>query len=344
LDGGVRVWIDMSNSPHPLLFGPIAKVLERDGHEVLVTTRDNAQTRQLTLERWPRAAVVGGSSPARRAPKAAAIGKRVIGLRRWAITAKPDLAFSHNSYAQILAARSLGIRTVTAMDYEHQPINHLAFRLANRVVLPEAFPADSARHQGARQGKSRRFRGFKEEIYLGEFEPRREALSEAGLADNDRTLVVARTPPTGATYHRFENPVFDRLLEGLKQDDGCVCVLLARTPEQRVALRDRVGANFVVPERAVDSRSLVHQADLFVGAGGTMAREAALMGIPTVSLYAGRRPAADVELERRGDLRVARSYEEVGPIARRTAEPRTPVQLSIRAKEVTDAFLMAALG
>lgn len=341
----MRVWIDLGNSPHPLLFEPVAAALERDGHEVAITARDNAQTRELTLERWPEAAVVGGPSPANRAGKAAAIGRRVARLRRWAATERPELALSHNSYAQILAARSLAIRAVTAMDYEHQPVNHLAFRLAHRVVLPEAFPAELAARQGARHGKLRRYAGFKEEIYLGDFEPDPGVARGLGIdATEGRVLVVARTPPSGATYHRFGNPAFEALVDELERRDDCVAVLLPRNAEQGAALRERAAPNLVVPERAVDSRSLIHGADLFVGAGGTMTREAALLGTPTVSLYAGKRPAVEVELERRGALRLAASVAQVGPIARRETEPRTPAELRARAAGALDGFLAAALG
>jgi hypothetical protein len=51
-----------------------------------------------------------------------------IGSRAWALAAgrakrKFDLAISHNSYSQILAARVFGLKTITMMDYEHQPAN-----------------------------------------------------------------------------------------------------------------------------------------------------------------------------------------------------------------------------
>lgn len=340
----MRIWIDFSNSPHPLLFEPVIEALERDGHNVLITARDNAQTRDLTIRRWPDATVIGGSSPPGRAGKAAAIGTRVAGLRRWAAVARPELALSHNSYAQILAARSRGVRTVTAMDYEHQPINHLAFRLAHRVVLPDAFPDSLARRQGAR-AKLRRYTGFKEEIYLAGRELDLGAPERLGIEPDGRVLVVARTPPSGATYHRFGNPLFEDLIGELRRREDCVAVVLPRSAEQREALLARPAQNLVIPERTVDSRSLIHAADLFVGAGGTMTREAALLGVPTVSLYAGRRPAVDRALERRGDLCIAETIEQIVPLlAPRTAPPRSADELRARSRIVLAAFLAASLG
>lgn len=47
---GVRVWIDLTNSPHVLVMRPVIELLREDGHEVRVTARDFAQTLGL-LER-----------------------------------------------------------------------------------------------------------------------------------------------------------------------------------------------------------------------------------------------------------------------------------------------------
>src|ERR1700716_1418210 len=142
----MRVWLDLSNSPHPLLFQPIVARLEELGHEAMITARDNAQTVELTLERWANADVVGGPSPPSRAGKALTIADRVRALARWARRLRPDVALSHNSYAQIVAARTLRIPAVTAMDYEHQPANHLGFRLARRILLPEVLQRVPLRH------------------------------------------------------------------------------------------------------------------------------------------------------------------------------------------------------
>ena len=74
---------------------------------------------------------------------------RAAALRKWARDRGFDLAISHNSYAHIAAAAALGIKSVTLMDYEHQPANHLAFRLASRVIVPRAFPAAELKKYGA---------------------------------------------------------------------------------------------------------------------------------------------------------------------------------------------------
>lgn len=300
----MRVWIDLANSPHPLLFRPIARRLEEEGAEVLVTVRDHAQTRELASAAWPDAEVIGDVSPGGRAGKFKALGGRIAALASWARANRPSVALSHNSYAQIVAARIAWIPVLTAMDYEHQPANHLGFRLADRIMVPEALPVTELARQGARARKLVRYPGYKEQIYLADFEPDPQILGSLGLAESDPTgrIVVARAAPAGAAYHREENPMFERLVFDLDRSGSYRTVVLARHPEQRLAFDREELSRTVVPADAIDTRSLLCAADAFVGAGGTMTREAALLGTPAFSVFAGRDAAADRQLVREGRL------------------------------------------
>jgi uncharacterized protein len=335
----VRIWIDCSNSPHPLLFAPVARRLSTEGHEILVTARDNAQTIELARERWPAVEVIGGPSPRRRSSKVATLGQRIVDLRRWATRVRPDVALSHNSYAQIVAARSLRIPAVTAMDFEHQPANHVAFRLATTVLVPEVLPLDTIRRQGGAAAKVVRYSGLKEELYIGDFEPDRAILAKVGVDPRPRILAVARTPPTRALYHSSSNPLFEPALRTVCSQDGVVCVVLTRHPEQVAAIQQLALSNCLVPTAAIDSRSLVYAADVMIAAGGTMTREAALMGIPTWTLFAGTTPAVDVWLEDQKALRRLVRPDQLEDLSPREAEPRTPEELRGRAIALEDVFV-----
>lgn len=338
----MRVWIDLSNSPHPLLFAPIARSLQAAGHELALTARDNAQTLQLAREHWPEVEAIGGPSPKPRAQKAAAIAARVRELARWARANRVELALSHNSYAQIVAARSLRLPVLTAMDFEHQPANHLAFRLADRVLLPDALRQCPLRRQGVTAGKAIYYGGLKEEIYLGDFQPDERVLERFGLERSaGAPIVVLRTPPSRAAYHRFGNPLFGAALEALGRDPAVRCVVLTRHPEQLQAIAELGLPNCQVPDTAIDSRSLMRAADLVIGAGGTMTREAALLGVPTLSVFAGATPAVDAWLVERGMLRRLASVDQLSPLGTREAEPRPLTELRRRGAELVDVFVEA---
>jgi len=334
----MRVWIDLSNSPHPLLFAPIARRLEELGHEVGVTARDNAQTLELTLERWPDAVIIGGESPKSRAKKAQAMTQRIRDLVRWGRSFGADVALSHNSYGQIVAARALGLRVVTAMDYEGQPANHLAFRLAHTILMPEALRGPTVRRQGATGRRVQFYAGYKEEIYLGDFDPDPGVLSSLGVTDDER-LIVARTPPSRAAYHQFDNPLFVEAITVLANETDAHVVLLVRHDEQRRAIEALGLAKLSMPEHAIDSRSLMYRAALVIGAGGTMTREAALMGVPTYSVFAGEQPAVDRDLERRGVLRRLRCGNDVARLKVFTTACRSLGELRDRAAHLVNVFV-----
>lgn len=291
------VWIDLANSPHVPLMEPVVRALQARSHDVILTARDHAQTMELARRRWSDVRVIGGPSPAGRAAKGFSISGRAIGLGRFARSKRPDVAFSHGSYAQIVAARSLGIPAVTMMDYEHQPANHISFRFAQRVIVPEAFPSEDIARFGARASNVVRYVGFKEELYLDGFEPNKAVLAELGL-DSGGVIAVFRPPPEGALYHRGGNSRFDEVLNEARLQQNVQVVLLPRTREQGVPYESGI----TVPERAIDGPSLLALADLTIGAGGTMSRESAVLGTPTYTMFAGRRPAVDAALIRAGRM------------------------------------------
>jgi uncharacterized protein len=312
----MRIWIDLANSPHVPFFRALAGEFAARGHEVEVTARRFAQTVELAEGAGLRPEVVGGHGGGRLSGKAGNLAGRAWELLRWARGRGFGLAVSHNSYSQVLAARALGLRVVTLMDYEHQPANHLAFRLASRVVVPEAFPEESLRRYGARARKVRRYHGIKEDVYLADFEPDPRfagLLGERFGVDLTRdVLVVVRPPAREALYHRFENELFGELLARLLATSNVKVVLLARSTGQREELESRCRAvNLFAPREALDGANLVAAADLVVSAGGTMNREAAALGIPAATIYAGRWAAVDEQLVCEGRLRRVATREDL---------------------------------
>ena len=104
----MRIWIDLANSPHVPFFRPLANEFMRRGHEVVVTARQFAETVPLAEAAGFAPEVIGGHGGAKLAGKAGNLVGRGLELARWARGKKMDLAVSHNSYSQILAARARG--------------------------------------------------------------------------------------------------------------------------------------------------------------------------------------------------------------------------------------------
>src|SRR3989441_3847901 len=189
----MRIWIDLANSPHVPFFRALIPEFIARGHTIEISARDFAQTVELATKAGMMPHVIGGHGGGSLTGKAGNLVGRAAALRKWARDRGFDLALSHNSYAQIAAAAALGIKSVTLMDYEHQPANHLAFRLASRVIVPRAFPAAELKKFGASTRKVKRYEGTKEDVYLADFVPHpefAETLRGLGVTSKD-VLVVA---------------------------------------------------------------------------------------------------------------------------------------------------------
>ncbi len=339
----MHIWVDLVNSPQVLVLAPVIAELQRRGHHVVITSRDFAQTVALAdrmgLVHTPlgRHAGAGGG---RLAPLRVNL-QRVLLLLRWLRGRRIDLALSHNSYSQGLAARLRGIPFVTMMDYEHHRANHLAFRLARRVLVPAPFPEAALRRFGAAR-KAVRYPGLKEELYLGGFVPSPGFLREHGIPE-DRILVVMRPPGTWAGYYHGEGALFRAALARVLETAGTFTVFLPRLPEQAATVRDIPPDRLLVPAQALDGPNLLAHAGLVISAGGTMNREAAALGVPAFTAFEGRPGAVDRELVARGRLRLLTSAADVAamPIVRRAGPLAPPAAGGTLVTFVTDAILAA---
>ena len=341
----MRLWIDLANSPHVPFFRALIDRFKAEGHEIEITARDFAETVPLANAANLSVEVVGVHGGRPISAKASNLVNRAWSLAGWARKRKFDLAISHNSYSQILAAAALRLKSVTLMDYEYQPANHLAFRLTSKIIVPTSFPAKRLRRYGANPQKVRRYHGTKEDVYLADFQQDpsfASQLSSLGIAPNN-VLVLMRPPAYDALYHRFQNSLFDEALQRLLADANVRVVLLPRSDAQRAHygnlgslvvgaqvlgpqsfspaaatefasgatnLDQQAGmpavpayANLIIPPSPLDGANLIAASDLVISAGGTINREAAALGVPVASVYAGKWAAVDEQLVKEGRLK-----------------------------------------
>jgi predicted glycosyltransferase len=313
----LRVWFDLTNSPHVLVLRPLIAALRADGADVAVTARDFAQTVALCERFGIEHEVIGRHRGAKLGAKAIGLADRSAALARFARGKRFDLAIGHGSNDVTVAAFALRIPRTTMFDYEWATVQHsVNCRLGNAVVVPDVIPPERLYKYGAR-GKLQRYAGLKEEYYLADFAADAAVLDELGL-DPAQPLAVVRTPPSVSLYHRFENDLFGDVL--LKLREQAQVVVLPRVEAQRAEL-ERAGG-FVVPERAIDAQSLIAYADLVISAGGTMNREAVALGTPVFTTFEGRLGAVDEHLIATGRLHQLTDAAEVHVTKRAAGEPR----------------------
>jgi uncharacterized protein len=299
----MKVWVDCTAAAHPLVLRPIIERLRASGHDVEVTARAYGQTLGILERLGIPYRAVGEHAGAGVTAKGMALVRRSSRLARWARPRKFDLALAHGSVDIAVVSGPLRVPLVQMQDYEHAGLQRqLAFRVARRVLVPDAIPPEAMRRAGASERKLFRYPGLKEDYYLYDFEADDSVLGEVGI-DRDRVLAVVRPPPETSAYHA-DNPLYAGVIDRLAADEDTVAVVIPRTDAQGEEIRARDDPALIVPPGAIDAQSLIAFADLVVSAGGTMNREAVALGTPVYTIFSGEIGAVDARLIGDGRLRV----------------------------------------
>jgi len=164
-------------------------------------------------------------------------------------------------------------------DNEHALGNVPAFICASTVLIPEFLATEKVCRQGAAPRKIIRYPGVKEGIYLWDLH--RRLVVRDGR--RDRPKVYLRPEPWTAQYYKGKRNFMDSLVLGLR--DHVDLVVLPRGQNQGVHYQHSRFEGIQVITAALDIADIAPDCDLFIGAGGTMTREMAVLGIPTISVY-----------------------------------------------------------
>lgn len=288
----MKIWFDLSNSPHINMFAALIRELQRE-HEVIITCRPLANTVDLLdLHKLPYT-IVGRHYGKQFTAKVLGYPVRVWELARFLRPQRIDVAVSQSSFHSPLVARLLGVRSIYMNDNEHAMGNVPSFAFASRIMVPEFLSAEILSQQWANPRKVLRYPGVKEGLYLWELEARLRSVVAPVNAGQQRARksIYVRPEPWTAQYYQGSTNFLDDLLAGL-QDQADV-TLLPRGRDQALHYRQAQFAGLRIVDTALDIADIAPDCSLFIGAGGTMTREMAVLGIPTISVYQDELLAVD---------------------------------------------------
>lgn len=270
----MKIWFDLSNSPHINLFSAMIKDLLRE-HEVIITCRPLANTIDLLDLHGFKYSVIGKHYGGKFSSKLFGYPVRVWQLYKFLKKQKPDIAISQSSFHSPLTAWLLGIPSIYMNDNEHAMGNIPSFIFASRVLIPEFLSREKVRKQWARDSKITQYPGVKEGIYLWN-----ATIKKSEEADK---IIYVRPEPWIAQYYKGALNFMDDMLLFLK--DHAKVVLLPRGKDQSVHYEQEKFKGIVVLNKPLSLEDIAGNCRLFIGAGGTMTREMAVLGIPTISVY-----------------------------------------------------------
>jgi hypothetical protein len=309
--GPRKIWIDLDNSPHVPFFVPIKTELERRGYSVCLTARNAFQVYGLADLFHLSYRRVGRHYGKNKIMKALGTAYRSLQLLPTAFQERPELAISHGSRSQLIAATVARIPSLIIEDYEFS--RFLPGPSPKWVMVPELIPDSSVQFQ---RSKLLKYPGIKEDVYVPLFKPDPSIRTQLGLPE-DAIVVTVRPPATEAHYHNPESEkLLDAILNLLGHVDEVQIILLPRSNNQEALLRqswaDLISqGRILIPARALDGLNLMWYSDLVVSGGGTMNREAAAMGVPVYSIFRGSIGAVDRYLANEGRLVLLESIEDV---------------------------------
>jgi uncharacterized protein len=305
------IWIDLDNTPHVPFFLPIIEELRARGFRVVLTARDSYHVCRLLEFHALSCKVMGRHWGKSRILKVAGTCFRAAQLLSVALRERPDVAVSHGSRAQTLAALLAGIPRISIFDYEFASV--MDFLHPDWAFVPQVFMS-SVKVDAKKQVL--RYPGIKEDVYIGRLEPDSKLKEQLGLSDSG-LIVTVRPPADEAHYHNPEaDALLDAALDLLTAKPDVTMVLLPRNERQEAALRKRwpewiANRRIIIPDRAVDGLNLIWFSDLVISGGGTMNREAAALGVPVYSIFRGKIGAVDRHLADTGRLKLLETVEDV---------------------------------
>lgn len=261
----MKIWYDACTGKHIRYGATIAKHFRQLGHEVALTTRTHPDTLALAKILDEEFIPIGKYDPKSLFTRLQESSIRTIELAKLFKNDIPDFAISHQSVEMCRVAFGLNIPIILTADTPHATaVNKLTIPLANTLVVSEAIPKRLFKDYGAQ--RIVRFKGVDEVAWIKDFKP-------SNLFKAKKPLIVVRQMETKASYALGKTDITEKIA-GKLTSLGNVHFLTRYGKSKMKGL--------IIVKEFVDSASLVAYADLVVGIGGTILREAALQGTPAI--------------------------------------------------------------
>ncbi len=297
----MKIWYDACTGKHIRYGSAIVKRFRSAGHEVIFTTRKHPDTLALAQAIGEEPIVVGKYDPTSLNSRLEESAARILQFSRMFKNNPPDLAIAHQSVELCRTAFGLGIPLILTADTPHAyAVNKLTLPFADTLVISEALPKRFLKSYCLKNVI--RFKGVDEVAWIKDLKSQRNPESE-------RPLIVLRELETRAAYAAG---TVDTTME----------IARKLAPLGDIAILKRYSGQ----EKFVDSALIAGQADLVISAGGTLAREAALQGIPSIVVSEMGRTYVNAYLARKGFPILMSTVEKITSLAKKYLRKRVDVR------------------
>lgn len=323
----MKIWFDILTPKEILFFTPMARRLAKT-HAVVCTGRRYRELESLAKMYDIDLRIVGRHGGGDRAEKLRASASRVARLQRFVEAEGAggmDLAISFCSPEAARVSYGLGINHIAFFDSPHIiPQMKLAVPLVQRLIIPSYIPKSAFVRYGIGADRIMTYRAVDAAYIIsqhaspasGGAAPFSRYNKGGGKGDDPRKVILFRMAEEQSAYVGSSNNM--RQILGALADrlGNARIVVLARYADQIRDLQKEFGDRVTILTKSYDGRALLENADLFVGSGGTMTAESALLGVPTISTNAVPNWCEQL-LVRRGALHRASNPDAAVRLAKR---------------------------
>ncbi len=280
----MTIWLEALTAKQALLMGLLARELIRRGYEAIVTTRSYDYTVGVLENLGVEPVVIGRYGGKKLEEKLFESLRRQMKLAKLISRVKVEAHVSFTSPDSSRVAFGLKIPIILLSDSPHsKAVNRLTLPLADKLITPVCIPRESFSY-AIDAGRIVTFNGYFELAWIYRLKPDKNVVEKLGLTPY--RYVIARPEEAYAAYYPVERPrptVLDVILEAVPEEYDIV--VFPRYPSQTEYLKERLRGRIIIPERSLDTRSLISYSALVITGGATFAQEAALMGVPSITYF-----------------------------------------------------------
>jgi len=279
----LKIWIDIL-TPKQLLFSE--SIIEKLGkkHNILCTSREYEEVTKLAKIRDFELVFVGKHGGSDKTTKLQASIDRKEKLFRKIKKFSPDLTISFCSPEAARISFGLGIKHVAFCDSPHaDAVMRLTLPLIQKLLIPNVIPKNEFSKFGIDKKNIISYKAIDAAVTIKRKINQEEALP---FKNNKRKNILIRVEEEEASYTSKSSKIIPIIKQIVKEYSEENIVILCRYTKQIKNLQKRFGKKAKIIKMSFDGKHLLNNTDVFIGSGGTMTAESALIGIPTISYNA----------------------------------------------------------
>ena len=279
----MKIWIDIL-TPKQLLFSePIVERLEKK-HDILCTSREYHEVSKLSKIRHFKLIFVGKHGGKDKKNKLKVSIERMKKLSNRIKKFEPDLVISFGSPEAARISFGLGIKHIMFCDSPHaNAVMKLTLPLIQKLLIPYVISKKEFSKYGINEKDIVQYKAIDAAVTM------KRKISEdinSPFKNNKKKNILIRLEEEEASYTSKSSkiiPIIQKIVNDHKNEN---IVVLGRYTKQINNLQKIIGNKVKIVKMTFDGKYLLNKTDIFIGSGGTMTAESALMGIPTISYNA----------------------------------------------------------